>query len=96
LDIVAFEELEARGDAASLAAAVELYRGELLEGLSLDGCAEFEIWLVGERERWRQRVARVLGNWSRTTSGGASTNRACASPGVCWRWSPGGRRRTAK
>ena len=60
LDIEAFEELEAQGDAASLAAAVELYRGELLEGLYLHGCAEFEIWLVGERERWRQRVARVL------------------------------------
>ena len=29
--------------------------------MSLDGCPEFEIWLVGERERWRQRVARVLG-----------------------------------
>jgi predicted ATPase/DNA-binding SARP family transcriptional activator len=60
LDIEAFEELEAQGDAASLAAAVELYRGEFLEGLYLHGCAEFEIWLVGERERWRQRVAQVL------------------------------------
>jgi DNA-binding SARP family transcriptional activator len=61
LDIVAFEELEAQEDAASLADAVDLYRGEFLEGLYLDGCAEFEIWLVGERERWRQRVAWVLG-----------------------------------
>jgi predicted ATPase/DNA-binding SARP family transcriptional activator len=61
LDIVAFEELEAQGDAASLAAAAELYRGELLEGMYLDDCAEFELWLVTERERWRQRVARVLG-----------------------------------
>jgi len=60
LDLDAFEELEAQGDAASLAAAVELYRGEFLEGLYLHGCAEFELWLVGERERWRQRVARVL------------------------------------
>ena len=60
LDIVAFGELEAQGEATSLAAAVELYRGEFLEGLYLHGCAEFEIWLVGERERWRQRVARVL------------------------------------
>ncbi|NIP84114.1 MAG: AAA family ATPase, partial [Planctomycetales bacterium] len=31
------------------------------EGLYLHRCAEFEIWLVGERERWRQRVASVLG-----------------------------------
>jgi len=61
LDIVAFDELEAQGDAAALAAAAELYRGEFLAGLYLDGCAEFEVWLVGERERWRQRVAWVLG-----------------------------------
>jgi DNA-binding SARP family transcriptional activator/predicted ATPase/Tfp pilus assembly protein PilF len=61
LDIDAFEELEARGDAASLTAAVELCRGEFLEGLYLDGCPEFEIWLVAERERWRERVAQVLG-----------------------------------
>lgn len=61
LDIVAFEELEAQGEAAVLARAVELYRGEFLEGIYLRRCAEFEIWLVGERERWRQRVAWVLG-----------------------------------
>ena len=60
VDIVAFKELEARDDAASLAAAVELYQGEFLEGLYLAGCTDFEIWLVGERERWRQRVARAL------------------------------------
>jgi DNA-binding SARP family transcriptional activator len=61
LDIVAFDRLDARGETASLAAAVGLYRGEFLEGLYLRGCAEFEIWLAGERERWRQRVADVLG-----------------------------------
>jgi len=60
LDTDAFEGLETQGEPASLAAAVELYRGEFLEGLYLHGCPEFEIWLVGERERWTQRVARVL------------------------------------
>ena len=60
LDTDAFEELETPGDVASLTAAAELYRGEFLEGLYLQGCPEFEIWLVGERERWRQRVAQVL------------------------------------
>ncbi|MBN1810663.1 MAG: AAA family ATPase, partial [Anaerolineae bacterium] len=53
-------ELAGRGDAASLAAAVELYRGEFLEGVTLVGCAEFELWVVGERERWRQRVTEAL------------------------------------
>jgi DNA-binding SARP family transcriptional activator/predicted ATPase len=60
LDLDAFAELETRGDADSLAAAVALSRGAFLEGLYLDGCAEFEIWLVKEQERWRQRVIGVL------------------------------------
>jgi DNA-binding SARP family transcriptional activator len=61
LDLDAFAELAAQGEPAALAEAVELYRGEFLEGLCLAGCAEFEIWLVKEREHWRQQVARVLG-----------------------------------
>jgi DNA-binding SARP family transcriptional activator/predicted ATPase len=60
LDTAAFEDLEAQGDSASLAAAVALYRGQFLEGVSLKGCTEFELWLVGERERWHRRVAGVL------------------------------------
>jgi predicted ATPase/DNA-binding SARP family transcriptional activator len=60
LDLHAFADLLARGDVPSLAEAVDLYRGELLDGLHLDGCADFELWLVGERERWRRRVARTL------------------------------------
>jgi len=62
LDLDAFSELETQTDPASLAAAVELYRGEFLEGLYLDGCAEFELWLVKEREQWRQQVVRALGD----------------------------------
>lgn len=61
LDIDAFEELEAQGDPPALASAAALCRGELLEGMCLDGCAEFDLWLVAERERWRQRAADVLG-----------------------------------
>ena len=60
LDLDSFEELEAQSDPASLAAAVELYRGEFLEGLYLKGCPEFELWQVRERERWRRRAAGVL------------------------------------
>ncbi len=59
-DIDAFELLVARREMASLSAAVELYRGEFLADLYLDGCSEFDIWLVGERERWRQRAAGAL------------------------------------
>jgi predicted ATPase/DNA-binding SARP family transcriptional activator/Tfp pilus assembly protein PilF len=60
LDVDAFEQLEAQGEAAALADAVELYRGEFLEGLYLQDCAEFELWAVAERERWRQRVLQAL------------------------------------
>ncbi|MGD2147909.1 MAG: BTAD domain-containing putative transcriptional regulator, partial [Anaerolineae bacterium] len=60
LDLDAFEELEAQGDLPSLEAAVALYRGEFLEGLSLRGCPEFELWQVREQERWRRRAAGVL------------------------------------
>ncbi len=60
LDVDAFEELREQGDVASLAAAVALYRGEFLEGLALEGCAEFELWVVGEQERWRRRMVNVL------------------------------------
>jgi predicted ATPase/DNA-binding SARP family transcriptional activator/Tfp pilus assembly protein PilF len=60
LDIDAFAQLETQRGPDSLAAAVALYQGEFLEGLSLDGCAEFELWLVGERERWCQRVVQAL------------------------------------
>lgn len=60
VDTDAFKELEAQGEITSLAAAADLYRGQFLEGLYVDGCPEFEVWLVGERERWRQRAGRVL------------------------------------
>jgi DNA-binding SARP family transcriptional activator len=26
----------------------------------VNGCADYELWLVGERERWRQRVEQAL------------------------------------
>lgn len=41
---------------ASLSAAVEAYRGEFLEGFSLDGVPEFDYWADVERERWRRKA----------------------------------------
>jgi DNA-binding SARP family transcriptional activator/tetratricopeptide (TPR) repeat protein len=40
--------------------AAELLGGEFMEGLYLDDNAEFENWLLGERERWRRRSETVL------------------------------------
>jgi predicted ATPase/Tfp pilus assembly protein PilF len=41
----------------ALEEAVELYRGDLLEGLYVEGAQEFEEWLVTEREHYRGRAA---------------------------------------
>ncbi|MBN1813285.1 MAG: hypothetical protein JXA14_15725 [Anaerolineae bacterium] len=60
LDLDTFEELETQGDPTALVEAVELYRGEFLEGLFLKGCPEFELWQVREQERWRRRAAGAL------------------------------------
>ncbi len=37
----------------ALAAAVQCFRGEFLEGLDLPGCYRFQAWCIAERERWR-------------------------------------------
>ncbi|MGH2543992.1 MAG: BTAD domain-containing putative transcriptional regulator, partial [Ardenticatenaceae bacterium] len=43
-----------------LAARVDLYRGEFLDGLSLADAPEFELWLLGERARLRNLYERGL------------------------------------
>ena len=53
-DAVAFE---AALDAANVVEALELYRGDLLDGFYITGAPEFEHWVDGERERLRQRAA---------------------------------------
>src|SRR5262245_57891491 len=55
VDAVAFRRLAQADDMEALARAVELYRGDLLEGLAFRG-ALFEDWLIAERER-RQELA---------------------------------------
>lgn len=46
--------------AGRLADAVEWYRGPLLDGFHVDGSAEFEQWLDGERARLARGYARAL------------------------------------
>ncbi len=43
-----------------LADTLDLYRGELLEGLALANAPEFEVWLLGERARYVQLYQRGL------------------------------------
>ncbi|MDH3497905.1 MAG: protein kinase [Gemmatimonadota bacterium] len=53
-DVVAFEEALARGDRAG---ALQLYRGDLLEGLYVPDAPEFERWLDERRKDLRQRAS---------------------------------------
>lgn len=52
-DATAFEAML---DAGSLEAALELYRGDLLDGFFIDDAPEFEQWLERERSRLRERA----------------------------------------
>jgi predicted ATPase/DNA-binding SARP family transcriptional activator/TolA-binding protein len=65
LDVEAFESALAEDDADperlhALGEAVELYRGEFLEGFSVRQAVAFEEWVLGERERLRQLVLQAL------------------------------------
>jgi len=59
VDALRFEHLVSEGTPAALAAAVALYQGELLEGLAIEAPA-FEEWLLGERERLRERAIEAM------------------------------------
>jgi len=59
VDTVVFARLAQAKDAGALARAVELYRGNLLEGLAFRG-APFEDWLMAERERLRELAVDAL------------------------------------
>ncbi len=59
VDVVEFERQITEGTPAALKRAAALYRGELLEGLTLQD-APFEEWLLTERERLRELALEVL------------------------------------
>jgi DNA-binding SARP family transcriptional activator len=50
-------EFTAAADAGQAARALELYRGDLLDGFHLPGCADFGMWLDGERTAALERAA---------------------------------------
>jgi serine/threonine-protein kinase len=52
-------DFQAALDADDVSAAMDLYRGDLLEGFFLDGCPEFELWMEEERRAFRDRAARA-------------------------------------
>lgn len=60
VDVVAFERLANEGTPQALAQAAALYKGDFLEGLSVQE-PRFEEWLITERERLREVALEVLG-----------------------------------
>lgn len=55
-DVAQFEE---QADADHHARALAVYHGDLLTGLNISGCNEFDDWLSAERKRLRERAARA-------------------------------------
>jgi DNA-binding SARP family transcriptional activator len=59
VDVLAFQRLARRTDPEALQQAVDLYRGDLLEGFGVTE-APFEEWLSAERERLREHDLEAL------------------------------------
>jgi DNA-binding SARP family transcriptional activator/predicted ATPase len=59
LDVAAFEALTAQADVTTLKAAAALYRGDFLDGFSLDS-QPFEEWVLLKREQLGRQMFRVL------------------------------------
>ena len=59
-------ELAAAADAGRMLQAVSLFRGELLPGFHLPGCADFDRWLDDERTAARERAAAAAWGLART------------------------------
>ena len=60
VDVRAFEPAARSGAAAELETVADLYRGDLLDGFTLDE-RPFEEWLLQERERLRELAVHALG-----------------------------------
>ena len=75
VDVLAFQRLARRADPEALQQAVDLYRGDLLEGLGVTE-APFEEWLVAERERLRElaleTLAKLLADQTKSEESGAA------------------------
>lgn len=77
-DAVAFEAAIERGDAES---AVELYRGDLLDGLYLHAAPQFEDWLERRRDHLARRYVAAL----EILAARHSARRAHDRAAECWR-----------
>jgi len=65
LDLDAVRAATGDGDDAALRRAVDLCRGEFLEGFSLPNAGEFDDWITLQREAWHLRLNDVFDRLSR-------------------------------
>jgi DNA-binding SARP family transcriptional activator/tRNA A-37 threonylcarbamoyl transferase component Bud32/TolB-like protein len=72
-DVVAFEDALDRGDRE---AALELYRGDLLQGLYVPDAPEFERWIDERRKQLRERASRAA--WELADQEASKRNTAAA------------------
>lgn len=79
LDLREFEAFARQPALDALESAAALYRGEFMAETYLDDCPEFEVWMVGERERWQRRVISVLESLAAHYARGGDTARALSS-----------------
>jgi hypothetical protein len=73
---------EIRGVLEELRAAAAVYRGEFLEGFSLDDAPDFEYWVSLERERWLRRSEAVFDRLSGLELGSGEVGRPSPPPSV--------------
>jgi hypothetical protein len=83
LDVAAFDQLVAQDDPAALAAAADLYRGELMAGLQLDGCTDFEQWLTIDGSTGISALPTSCRTSSTTTRVRAPIRTACGVSHAC-------------
>ncbi len=60
VDAHQFQALVNQNTLETLQQAVALHQDDLMQGIFLDECPEFESWLTGEREMWRQQVVQAM------------------------------------
>src|SRR5215207_6957033 len=68
--------------------ALGLYRGEFMEGFSLEDAPEFELWVEGERARWRRIFGELCERLSRLQSDTGQHDEAIESARVWVRHAP--------
>lgn len=64
---------------ATLAAGAGAYRGDFLEGFSLEDAPEFDLWVEAEREVWRGRVGLVYDHLGKLQLEGGEAREAIAT-----------------